>query len=89
MTALARGFFLIKKITKPHDEPIPEPDNSRLRRRQKPEIAQDCEIGASHVCQRLLEDGLTEHWGAASSVLVLRKTGDLPGDFCDRFGVER
>jgi hypothetical protein len=51
------GFLLIKKIAKPHDEPIPSLTK-------------------------------TEHWGAARSVLMLRKLGDLPGDFRDRFSVE-
>lgn len=83
------GFFLIKKIGKPHDGPIPEPYKNRFRRRQKPEIAQDYKIGVSRVCQRLLDDGLAEQRGAASSVLVLRKPGDLLGDFRDRFGVEK
>jgi hypothetical protein len=61
---------------------------NKFRERQKPEIAQDYEIGVNRVCQRLLDDGLAERWGAASSVLVLRKLRELPSDFRDRFGVD-
>ena len=57
----------------------------KFRRTPENEIAQDYEIGVNRVCQKLLSEGLAERWGAASSVLVLRKLADLPGDFRDRF----
>jgi Methyltransferase domain len=58
---------------------------NKFRKRQKPEIAQDYEIGVNLVCQKLLDEGLAERWGGASSVLVLRKLADLPSDFHSRF----
>jgi len=54
---------------------------NRLRKRQKPEIAPDYEPGVFQVCQRLIDYGLATRWGAAGSMLVLRKVSDLPADF--------
>jgi hypothetical protein len=54
---------------------------NKFRIRQKAEIAPDYEVGVNHVCQKLLNEGVAERWGAASSVLVLRKLGNLPADF--------
>jgi hypothetical protein len=54
---------------------------NKFRTRQKSEIALDYEVGVNRVCQKLIDEGLAERWGAASSVLVLRKVGDLPSDF--------
>jgi predicted O-methyltransferase YrrM len=57
---------------------------NKFRSQQKPEIAQDYSVGVNRVCQKLIDEGLASQWGAASSVLVLRKLADLPADFCDR-----
>ena len=54
---------------------------NRFRKRQKPEIAPDYELGVFQVCQRLIDRGLAKRWGAAGSMLVLRKLADLPADF--------
>lgn len=54
---------------------------NKFRKRQKPEIAPDYEHGVSQVCQELVDWALAERWGAAGSMLVLRKTADLPADF--------
>ena len=61
---------------------------NRFRSRQQAEIAPDYEPGVHRVCQKLIELGLAEPWGSASSMWVLRKLKDLPGDFRDRFGAE-
>lgn len=58
---------------------------NKVRSRQKAEVAPDYEVGVYRVCQKLLDDGLAERWGEASSVLVLRKKADLPADFGSRF----
>jgi Methyltransferase domain len=58
---------------------------NKFRRRQKPEIAPDYEVGVDRVCQQLINDGLAEPWGAASSMWVLQKKADLPSDFAQRF----
>lgn len=58
---------------------------NKFRSRQKPEIAPDYSAGVNRVCQKLLDDGLAERWGAAASVLVLKKLRDLPANFRDRF----
>lgn len=54
---------------------------NKFRSRQKPEIAQDYSVGVNRVCQALVDRGLAERWGAAGSMLVLRKLADLPMDF--------
>ena len=54
---------------------------NRLRTKQKAVIAPDYAEGVGRVCQHLLDRGVAEHWAAASSMLVLRKVGALPGDF--------
>ena len=54
---------------------------NKFRTRQKSEIALDYEVGVNRVCQKLIDEGLAERWGAASSVLVLKKLADLPSDF--------
>ena len=59
-----------------------------FRTRQKEEIAPDYEIGVNRVCQQLIDEGMAERWGAASSVLVLKKLADLPSDFSSHFSNE-
>jgi predicted O-methyltransferase YrrM len=54
---------------------------NKLRARQKPEVAPDYGVGVNRVCRKLLDERLAEQWGAASSMLVLRKLADLPDDF--------
>jgi hypothetical protein len=54
---------------------------NKFRSRQKPEVAQDYSVGVNRVCQALVDKGLAERWGAAGSMLVLRKLADLPTDF--------
>ena len=57
---------------------------NRIRVRQKPEIAPDYEVGVFRVCEALIEFGLAVPWGAAASMHVLRKLGDLPSNFAER-----
>lgn len=54
---------------------------NKFRKRQKPEIAPDYELGVFQVCQRLVDQGVAKRWGGAGSMLVLRKLTDLPADF--------
>jgi predicted O-methyltransferase YrrM len=54
---------------------------NRFREKKKPEIAPDYEVGVFRVCEKLVELGLSKRWGAAGSMLVLRKIADLPSDF--------
>jgi hypothetical protein len=54
-----------------------------LRSKRKPEIAPDYAEGVNRVCQHLLDREVAERWGAASSMLVLRKIRDLPDDFAE------
>ena len=56
---------------------------NKIRKRQKPEVAPDYEIGVFRVCEKLLELRLAEHWGAAGSMLVVRKLADLPKNFAE------
>lgn len=56
---------------------------NKFRKRQKPEIAPDYEVGVFKVCEKLMELRLAERWGAAGSMLVVRKLADLPADFAD------
>ena len=58
---------------------------NRFRSRQKPEIAPDYSAGVNRVCQKLVDRGLAEKWGAAGSVVVLKKLADLPANFRDLF----
>jgi hypothetical protein len=58
---------------------------NKFRSQKKPEVAQDYSIGVNRVCEKLVAAGLAERWGAASSVLVLRKIGDLPANFLECF----
>lgn len=52
-----------------------------LRSNRKPEIAPDYAEGVNRVCRHLVDRGVAQQWAAASSMLVLRKIGDLPVDF--------
>jgi Methyltransferase domain len=54
---------------------------NKFRKQQKPEISPDYEVGVNRVCQKLVDKGLAERWGAAGSMLVLKKLADLPADF--------
>ena len=54
---------------------------NRFRKRQKPEIAPGYEPGIAKVCDELIHQGLAAKWGAAGSMLVLRKLADLPANF--------
>jgi predicted O-methyltransferase YrrM len=54
---------------------------NRFRSQQKPEVAQDYSVGVDRVCRALVDQKLAEEWGAASSMLVLRKLANLPTDF--------
>ena len=57
---------------------------NKFRVRQKPEIAPAYEFGVFLVCEALIDFGLATRWGAASSMYVLKKIGDLPPDFAER-----
>jgi Methyltransferase domain len=54
---------------------------NRFRKRQKPEVAPDYEDGVFCLSQTLIQLGMAAEWGAAGSMLVLRKLVDLPPDF--------
>ena len=56
---------------------------NKFRKRQKPEIAPDYEAGVFRVCEKLMELRLAERWGAAGSMLVVRKLADLPTNFSE------
>jgi hypothetical protein len=58
---------------------------NKFRSRQKPEIAQDYSKGVNRVCRALVNQGLAEHWGTASSMQILRKLADLPNDLSGSF----
>lgn len=57
---------------------------NRLRSEQKSDVSPDYSAGVSRVCQTLLEEGVAERWGKASSMLVLKKLADLPANFRER-----
>ena len=57
---------------------------NKFRSRQKLEVAPDYEIGVNRMCQKLLDEGLAERWGAASSLLILKKLADLPSGRAQR-----
>jgi hypothetical protein len=57
---------------------------NKLREKKKPEVAPDYEVGVFRVCEKLIELGLAKRWGAAGSMLVLRKIDNLPPDFAAR-----
>ena len=54
---------------------------NKCRKKQKPEIARAYEPGVLKICDELIRQGLAAKWGAAGSMLVLRKLADLPTDF--------
>src|SRR4029077_10365919 len=56
---------------------------NKFRKRQKPEIAPDYEVGVFKVCEKLMALRFAERWGAAGSMLVVRKLADLPANFAD------
>ena len=53
---------------------------NKWRKRQKPEVASAYEPGVLKVCDELIRQGLAARWGAAGSMLVVRKLADLPAD---------
>jgi Methyltransferase domain len=57
---------------------------NKFRKKKKTEIGPAYEPGVLKVCDELIRQGLAEKWGAASSMLVLRKMADLPPDFSER-----
>jgi hypothetical protein len=56
---------------------------NKFRKQQKPEIAPAYEPGVLNVCDELIRLGLAVKWGAAGSMLVLRKLADLPRNFSE------
>ena len=54
---------------------------NKWRKRQKPEVAPAYEPGVLKVCDELIRRGLAARWGAAGSMLAVRKLADLPADF--------
>jgi hypothetical protein len=56
---------------------------NKFRKRQKPEVAPDYEPGVSKVCDELIRQGLAAKWRSAGSMLVMRKLGNLPGNFSE------
>ena len=56
---------------------------NKFRKRQKPEIALDYEVGVFRVCEKLTELGLAERWGSAGSMLAVRKLANLPANFSE------
>jgi predicted O-methyltransferase YrrM len=56
---------------------------NKFRRRQKPEVAPAYEPGVLTVCDELIRQRLAAKWGSAGSMLVMRKLGDLPGNFSE------
>jgi hypothetical protein len=62
---------------------------NRLRSTRKAEIAPDYAEGVNRVCHHLVDRGVAERWGAASSMLVLRKIKDLPDDFAESVAVKK
>lgn len=56
---------------------------NKFRKRQKPEIAPDYEIGVFRVCEELIRLRFAQRWGAAGSMLVVRKLADLPTNFAE------
>jgi predicted O-methyltransferase YrrM len=56
---------------------------NKFRKRQKPEIAPDYEVGVFRVCEKLIERRLAKRWAGAGSMLVVQKLADLPANFAD------
>ena len=56
---------------------------NKFRSRQKPEVAPAYEPGVLKVCDELIRQGLAAKWRSAGSMLVMRKLGDLPGNFSE------
>ena len=56
---------------------------NRFREEQKPEIGPAYEPGVLKVCDELIRQGLAAKWGAAGSMLVVRKLAELPPDFSE------
>jgi predicted O-methyltransferase YrrM len=56
---------------------------NKFRRRQKSEVAPDYEPGVLKVCDELIRHGLAAKWQSAGSMLVMKKRGDLPGNFSE------
>jgi predicted O-methyltransferase YrrM len=56
---------------------------NKFRKRQKPEVAPAYEPGVLRVCDELIRQGLAARWGAAGSMLVVKKLGDLPRNFSE------
>jgi Methyltransferase domain len=54
---------------------------NKFRERQKPEVAPDYAPGVQRVCDELLRQDVASKWGAAGSMLVLKKLADLPLNF--------
>lgn len=56
---------------------------NRFRKQQKPEIGPAYEPGVLKVCEALIQRGLAAKWGAAGSMLAMRKLSDLPQNFSE------